>query len=172
LFCQRISLGTRCLDEQDGLKQLTRTIDNPRFHKRSLAQRAVGWFAVVCLNLVLQPCAMAMDSIADHDCPHCPPSLEMGHEGHGGGHGGMASTKMPCATSATDCSVVDDLNYDGRSTKLEPKDSPNELPLAIHPAIATVPSLRSTESFDRHRNRSPPPGNSTPLNILYCVYLD
>ena len=37
------------------------------------ARRVLGAFVVVCLNMALQPCAMAFGG--DHDCVHCPPAI-------------------------------------------------------------------------------------------------
>jgi hypothetical protein len=134
-------------------------------------------FVVAWLNLALQPCAMAFDGPAEPDCPRCPPSdsPEVAHHdmaGHDMAGHEMASGDMPCLTVAADCSLDDELNYDGRAVKLELKDLPNDLPIAIHPAIALAPSMRAAEYVGRHRTRSPPRGSSTPLNVLYCVYLD
>lgn len=82
-----------------------------------------------------------------------------------------AKTEMPCSTGAADCSLADQLNYDGRSFKLEVKNAPNDLPLAVLPAVVFNPATRPAEYVDWHRTRSPPPGPSVPLNVFYCVYL-
>jgi hypothetical protein len=138
-------------------------------------------FVLVCLNLVVQPCAMALGSVEDHDCPRCPPSHTGERSKHGmhghemgrhdmAGHD-MAPSEMPCATGATDCSLADEFNYDGRAVKLELKDSPNDLPIAIHPQAALVRTMQPAKHVGWHRTRSPPPGPSAPLNVIYCVYL-
>jgi hypothetical protein len=143
-------------------------------------------FVVAWMNLVLQPCAMALGGVEQHDCPRCPDSASadhaahemaghdmVGHEmaGHDMAGHDMAMGDMPCASAATDCSLADELNYDSRNTELKPKDSPQDLPIAVLPAIATVPALRPADYAGWHRTRSPPPGSSTPLNITYCVFL-
>ena len=122
------------------------------------------------LNLVLQPCAMALESTNHHDCPNCPPEHASPHTDHGKTTDLMPLTEMPCA-AGTDCSIVDNINFDGRNTRLEPKDLPNELPLAVSPAQLKVPVFQTSVCPDWHRLRSPPPGNSVALNILHCVYL-
>jgi hypothetical protein len=92
--------------------------------------------------------------------------------GHDMGGHDMDSGEMPCLTAANDCSFDDDLNYDGRGVKLELKDLPSDLPIAIHPALAFAPAMRAPEYVGWHRTRSPPRGSATPLNVLFCVYLD
>ena len=83
-----------------------------------------------------------------------------------------AMDEMPCATSSDDCSLIDDLKYDGRNAELKLKDAPSDVPLAIHPEITQVSRTQSAVEIGWHPTRSPPPGKKTPLNVLYCVYLD
>lgn len=143
---------------------------------RSSARSVLGVFVVVLLNLVVQPCAMALGDMDDHDCPRCPPSHADEHANHAmrghdmAGHD-MASSQMPCATDATNCSLAEELNYDGRVVKLELKDSPNDAPIAIHPAISNAIVQRPARTNGWHSTRSPPPTPSVPLNVSYCVYL-
>lgn len=142
-----------------------------RRHKTPWTRRVLGLFVVVWLNLALQPCAMAMGGGDDHDCPHCPPSHTQKHDGHA-----MASSdagrEMPCATGATDCSVLDDYNYDGRSAQVKVKDVPSEPLVTLFPSALFLADARPnlvvahTPPSINH-----PPGPSLPLNILYCVYL-
>ena len=128
-------------------------------------------FVVVCLNLALQPCAMAMGGELDHDCPHCPPSESQRHHGH---HGSTVEEvdQTPCASAADDCSLGDDFNYDGRNTQVKLKDLPNDVPFAISDLIDTVAAARFVDLQGICPTRSPPPDSSPPLNVLYCVYLD
>ena len=72
---------------------------------------------------------------------------------------------MPCETNADECSLIDDF-------KLKPKDAPSDVPRAIHPEITQVSRTQSAVEIGWHPTRSPPPGKKTPLNVLYCVYLD
>ena len=144
--------------------------------RRTRMRGVLSVFVVAWLNLVMQPCAMALGSMEDHDCPHCPPSHEEGRSGHAG-HGShptgneSASGEMPCAVAATDCSLVDDFNYDGRTVKLELNDPPNDAQVAIGPSAVFGAEPRPAEDLVRHSTRSPPPPASVPLNVFYCVYL-
>lgn len=133
--------------------------------RQSLAQRALGLFAAVWLNLALAPCAMAIE--ADHDCAHCPPAHghEMaGHHGHG-----AAKDRAPCASLDAGCGEVDDVSLDGRSGQLKIKDV-GELPVAIVPGLeqwdtVVAPTIQESTGPPRW------PGSSTPLHVLHCVYL-
>ena len=143
---------------------------------QSRARSVLGVFVVVLLNLVVQPCAMALGSAEEHDCPHCPPehtSEHMGHEmrGHDMASHDKAQATKPCATDATNCSLAEELNYDGRTVKLELKDSPSDSPIAMYPAVANVLAQRPVATTGWHSSRSPPPTPSIPLNVLNCVYL-
>lgn len=136
-----------------------------------LAVLAVAW-----LNIVLQPCAMALGDMQEHDCPRCPPSQAAEASDHAlhGRHGTAeesASGEMHCALAATDCSLVDELNYDGRIVKLELNDAPNDAPIAIGPPTVFDRGLRPADYSSWHRTRSPPPLAGVPLNVYYCVYL-
>lgn len=139
------------------------------------ARRALGIVAVVWLNIVLQPCAMALGAAEQHDCPGCPPSPTGQHMDHGSqvhdmsGHE-SSPAHSPCITNAYDCSLNSAFDHDARSVKPKLKDSPNELPLAIHPDVTIAPKKVPAEYIGRHRSQSPPPGSSRPLNILYCTY--
>lgn len=79
---------------------------------------------------------------------------------------------MPCAASAGECNLIDGLQYDGRIAELKVKDAPSDEPLAIFPSIAQDLSIPFGPAVGWHPTRGPPPGYRTPLNILYCVYLD
>ena len=118
------------------------------------------------LNFALQPCAVALDGKDDHDCPHCP------HGNDGSSAELPALAGMPCATSANDCGQAGELWFDGRDAGLKLKDAPSKVLLAILPVAPPVPAVRSVARERWHPARSPPPGNRTPLNVLYCVYLD
>jgi hypothetical protein len=131
------------------------------------ARRTLGMFVVVWLNLVLQPCAMALGGEIDHDCPHCPPSHERQHDSHN-----MASNEMPCATGAADCDVLDEFDYDGRLSQLKLKDPRNDLPVAIISVTELLAGVRHSRVEKRRPTHNAPPGYPIPLNVLYCVYLD
>ncbi|MBT8098084.1 MAG: hypothetical protein KJP16_13960 [Gammaproteobacteria bacterium] len=136
----------------------------------------LGVFVVAWLNLVMQPCAMALGDMEKRDCPGCPPAHQderSGHAMHGGDKAAeeSASGEMPCATAATDCNLLDQLNYDGRTVKLELNDAPNDSPIAIGPPLTFESALKPIEYRGWHSTRSPPPPASVPLNVFYCVYL-
>lgn len=134
-------------------------------------RRVFGTFVIVCLNLALQPCAMAMGGEQDHDCPHCPPSELQGHHGH---HGSMDDEvdQAPCGLATDGCSLGDDLNYDGRNAQPKLKDLPTDFPLAISDLFVADIAARFVDLDRACPTRSPPPGSYPPLNVLYCVYLD
>jgi hypothetical protein len=134
-------------------------------------RRVLGLFVVMGLNLALQPCAMAMGVDDEHDCPRCPTSHTSEHVGHDMASHGNTASEMPCATGADDCSPMDTLNVDGRVTPHKVKDLPSDQPVAILSSAA----LLSTVDYHVQSKSLPrtyrTPGNSLPLNILYCVYL-
>ena len=167
-LCCIVSLANR----EYGLKSNS---DNRR--ARTSRMRSIMSVVVIAwLNLALQPCAMALGGMEEHDCPRCPPSHEDARADHAM-HNGHAAEKeakagdMPCSTAATDCTLLDELNYDGRTVKLELNDAPNESPVAIAPPFAFEPKLKPIEYLGWHSTRSPPPPASVPLDVYYCVYL-
>ena len=147
------------------------SLDKHKDARAPWTRRVFGTFVIVCLNLALQPCAMAMGGEQDHDCPHCPPAETQGHHGHHGSKDKEVDSS-PCGLSADDCSLGDDLNYDGRNASSKLKDSPNDVPLAISDFIEAETDTRYVDLGGVCPTRSPPPTSSTPLNVLYCVYLD
>ena len=152
------------------------SVSDNRRARPSRMRSILGVFVVAWLNLVLQPCAMALGNMAENDCPRCPPSHEEQKSDHAM-HGGRmaaedaASGGMPCSDAATDCTLLDELNYDGRLVKLELNDAPNDSPIAIAPPFVCEPNLRPAAYHGWHPSRSPPPPSSVPLNVYYCVYL-
>ena len=164
--------GQPCDTRKIGLSSAS---DNRR--ARPTRMRSIlGVFVVAWLNLVMQPCAMALGDMEKRDCPGCPPAHQderSGHAMHGGDKAAeeSASGEMPCATAATDCNLLDQLNYDGRTVKLELNDAPNDSPIAIGPPLTFESALKPIEYRGWHSTRSPPPPASVPLNVFYCVYL-
>jgi len=140
---------------------------NIRHRQQTWARRALGLFVAVWLNLALQPCAMALESMQDKDCAHCP-TAQM-HE-HGGMHESMGD-EMPCADAATDCSFSEDLNHDGRSGELKLKDAQFDAPVAIAPREFTSFNRSPVNFRPRPRYASVHSAAPPPLNVLYCVYL-
>ena len=140
---------------------------NIRKHQQTWARRALGLFVAVWLNLALQPCAMALESMQDNDCAHCPPAQM--HE-HGGMHESM-NDEMPCADAAADCSFSEDLNHDGRGGQLKLKDAQIDAPTAIDSREFAASYGRPANFQARPRYTSVHAGAPPPLNVLYCVYL-
>ena len=164
--------GQPCDTRKIGLSSAS---DNRRVRPTRM-RSILGVFVVAWLNLVMQPCAMALGDTEEHDCPRCPPSHvdeRTDHAMHGGHMAAeeSASGDMPCSIAATDCSLFDELNYDGRTVKLELNDAPNDCPIAIGFPPTFESALKPIEYRGWHSTRSPPPPASVPLNVYYCVYL-
>ena len=140
---------------------------NIRQQQQTWARRALGLFVAVWLNLALQPCAMAMESMQDGDCAHCPPAQM--HE-HDDMHKSMGQ-EMPCADAAADCSFSEDLNYDGRSGQLKLKDAQFDAPVAIAAREFALSYGISVDFQSRPRYSTVHAGAPPPLNVLHCVYL-
>lgn len=133
-------------------------------------------FVVAWLNLAMQPCAMALGDRDEHDCARCPPAHDAGQSDHAmhGSHMAAeeaAAVEMPCAIAATDCSLLDELNHDGRVVKLDVNNPADYALVGIAPPIDPELDLRPAENLGWHSGRSPPPSSSVPLNVYYCVYL-
>lgn len=137
------------------------------------ARQAFGVLAVLWLNLLFQPCAMALGADPHQDCPDCPPahSQHDGHEMAPADMADMADSGMPCAGSAADCGVVDELNYDGRNTQLKVKDAPLDSPLMVSAFANPAAHIKPARHAYQRPAQRPPPGPSQTLNKLYCVYL-
>ena len=133
-----------------------------RRRQATWGKRALGLFVAVWLNLALQPCAMAYSMDVEQ------PPMQM-HE-HGGMHGDM-DEQMPCADGLADCSIVDDVNHDGRNGQTKLKDAPGDTPTAIAPQEASLAIHVPTDTLLRPRYASVPAGAPPPLHVLYCVYL-
>ena len=144
---------------------------NIRQRQQTWARRALGLFVAVWLNLALQPCAMALESIQDNDCPHCPPAQTHAHDGM---HDGMSESmghEMPCASAAADCSFSEDLNHDARGDQLKLKDAHVDSPIAIASREFALPYGNPVDFLPRPRYASVHTGAPPPLNVLHCVYL-
>jgi len=111
-----------------------------RVTRKGLAVLFTFW-----LNLVLIPCAMAIEIAEDgHDC--CPPSVEL---------------------QQIDCCELDSATADKRGGKLEKYDD-----LLIVSTVDSWPSLYR-ENVSRNEIQPPDPADySPPLHKLFCVYLD
>ena len=140
---------------------------NPQEQGLSRARGILGAVLVAWLNLALQPCAMALEAEQDHDCPHHPPAQSQHNDGHD-----MATYDSPCATSASDCDVLDDWTNNERKTQVKFKDIPKDLPASVAPAVPKVRVNQLVELTAISLSMIRPKGASPPLHKLYCVYLD
>jgi len=111
---------------------------------------------------------MAFEVQDDHDCPHCPP-VEM--RGHHNMHVGMDAETL-CADGMSDCGLDGDFSHDARGGQPKLKAGESDTPVAIVATVIAAPVQPPV------RERSPPRittahlSASTPLHVLYCVYLD
>jgi hypothetical protein len=130
------------------------------------ARRALGFFAVVWFNLALQPCAIALEE----ECPRCPPEMDHSGMSHHGDSRDSANSETPCATSSSDCTLLDDYSHDrGGYAKL--KDAPNNASVAVVDTNLVPSNVSRTMSQGVKRHTFAAPGAAPPLNVLYCVYL-
>lgn len=154
-----------------GRKFLKTTANNTK-RKAPFARRALGLFVVVWLNIALQPCAMAFSTESEPDCIHCPPAQthhDVGNNQHAGHD--MGSPHASCLGDAAGCSVLDEIQFDARTSDVKLKDLPNEIPLGLAPVDLTLHASLQYASAPTLLLRSFPPGTPPPLNKLYCVYL-
>jgi len=133
---------------------------------RAAARRCFGVLVVMWLNMAILPCAAA--SVSDHTCPHCPPAEQAELAAHHGQH--KASTEPPCASMQSQCCDLDEVNVDARSGKLKVKDAFDDTLAPVAMPLAVLPVVDHAIVDDVHP--PDPGGSSTPLYILYCVYLD
>lgn len=139
------------------------------------------------LNVVLQPCAMAMANAIV--CPDCPPThideqiSDATMEGHGhamtmpegpGGHHGavehdMGSAGELCAGELIDCVNLEDVNQTARQEHSTPEPGLVWIVPASEQCQCTYDRSASSFCIGDHVRLA---GAFPPLNILYCVYLD
>lgn len=124
----------------------------------------VGLLVALGLNLSLVSCASALAGTADNGCSHCTESQQFHH--------GEASHDMPCAAGVADCGTVDALSHDSRGTLLKLKDTSNDAPVAIIAAGESKSARHFVDPIGALPAQSTLPGAPTPLNVLFCVYLD
>ena len=81
-----------------------------------------------------------------------------------------ASPEAPCATSGSDCTLVDDYTH-GRGGYAKLEDPPNNASVAVVDTnlVPSNVSLRTSQNVDRYTFAAS--GAAPPLNVLYCVYL-
>lgn len=130
------------------------------------AQGVSALLAVMALNLVVLPCAMAF-GLEDHDCPHCPPAEQHEMAGHHG-HEEVAST--PCAEAQSTCCEVETASVDSRGSKLKVRDTADFE--ALPAANITIAPAHTAPHCEPAAQPPDPPGAFPPRHKLFCVYLD
>jgi len=158
-------------------------IRQARWGRPTLALVMFAW-----LNVILQPCAMAM---AGSVCPHCPPERmhaqpahAMADHGHSHAmpdheHGGEHATSQgqqsdpgsdECAGDLSGCANLDDLRQNDR---IKPFSADLKLVgLAPPPERCTPTGLLRHSTIAASLDSARLSGAYPPLNVLYCVYLD
>ena len=137
-----------------------------RRRQRRWVPRIGGLLAVVWLNMVLQPCAMALGQ--HEQCPHCPPAMH-GDEMHEGMHEDpMHSGSEGCATEQ--CSYIDRFDYDGRLPKVKLEKDLHDLG-AVLPPGAALEQASASGCLGVHPTEVGAPAGP-PLNVRFCVYLN
>ena len=132
-------------------------------------------FVVAWLNLAVQPCLMAMESMPesvvvsgqsahtehashspDHNCDHCPPTSS-------------DHAKVCASAAASDCGSIPDYNYDGRNGLSKLKDIPAYVAIAeiVVPVEFTIP----TSSQPPANCAAPKYPIEPPRNVRFCVFL-
>lgn len=137
-----------------------------RFGSVATTQGVVGLLAVLVLNMVVLPCAMAF-GLDDHDCPHCPPAEQHEMAGH---HDHESAVKSPCAEVQSQCCELAEASVDTRGGKFKVRDGA-DLEVVPVAAVATTPVL--SVAHVEPRPRPPDPRAAfPPRHKLFCVYLD
>jgi hypothetical protein len=135
----------------------------------------LGVFVVAWMNLAVQPCLMAMESVPEpvvaaalsahvdhgshspeHDCDHCPPAI--------GSH-----AKVCVSVAASDCSSAPDYYYDGRNGPSKLKDVPTFVAIAEF-AVPVEFTMLTPSPLPLDCAAVDHPGEP-PLNIRFCVFL-
>lgn len=129
------------------------------------ARRNFGVLVVMWLSMAILPCAAA--NMSDLTCPHCPPTAHAEMAAHHGQH--QAETKPACVSMQSQCCSLDEANVDVRNGKLEVKDAFDDTAMIVAAPLAVSPVAERALVRDIHP--PDPGGSSTPLFILYCVYL-
>lgn len=131
----------------------------------SRGRSALGLFAAVWLNLVLQPCAMAFETPRGPVCPNCPPA----HEQTMPAHHSHAAAGMHCATLHVGCGGLGGVSVDNRGDLPKIKQ-PGELPALIIGDFPE-PRIEAVRYLPQPVNPRDGPATAPPRNVLFCVYL-
>ena len=129
----------------------------------SAPRRCFGVLVLCWLNLVITPCAMAVQ--VEQACPHQPAAVEQasGHHGH---HDSGAS--HDCVTATSDCCDIVDASVDTRGGNF--KNTGDDLAVSA----TSLPWLEDypLTAWTVVSHPPDPVSYSPPLHKLYCVYLD
>jgi hypothetical protein len=122
-------------------------------------RRTSGLVLVAMLNLIFQPCAMAMEMDADHPCPHCPTeSSQVQHH------------QDPQLSKLADCDYVDSYSHDSRTVQTKDNDLlKDQLDFVDGVFSISVPAIQSCAY--KRASHIATYSSGPPLSILYCVYL-
>lgn len=131
----------------------------------SAPRRSFGVFVICWLNLIVAPCAMALD--VEQGCPHAPAVIEQG-AGHHGHHATSTAAAHDCKTLQSDCCDSPAANLDTRGTKF--KSTPDNPAIVYSELPGLQHAARPVQDIAAYRVDSV--GTSPPLHKLYCVYLN
>lgn len=138
-----------------------------RLRSIARARGVAGLLAVLMLNMVVLPCAMAL-GLEDPNCVHRPSAEQHDMAGHHGHHGHQQEANSACAD--VQCCDIDPASVETRSWQQKVRDGGewDAIPLAdvfMHPVCPPVRAERVPKPPD-------PPGAFPPRHKLFCVYLD
>ena len=137
---------------------------------RSIAGARSALLAVLALNAVVLPCAMAV-GLDDHNCLHAqaaPPHEMGGHHALAGHHDQDEHSTHESADSQ--CCVVEAASVDSRFGQQKVRDAGDWDAAPVAHAVASIACpVTHTESIERPPDK---PGTSPPRHKLFCVYLD
>ena len=142
-----------------------RFTDSTAASRLSRGRNALGLFAAVWLNLVLQPCAMAFETPQGPVCPNCPPA----HEQPMPAHHFHDTAGMHCASLHAGCGELGGVSVDNRGDLPKIK-LPGELPALIM-GDYPEPRIEAARYLPQPVNPRDGPATAPPRNVLFCVYL-
>ena len=151
-----------------------------RTNRHTWGRFVLSLFVVSWLSVSLQPCLMAMESVAD-----APMAMESGHSAHTAvedsldadadcGHCPPAACEvaMSCDVEmSSECQPDVRCSLDSRRTKLILKDVQYDLQPEIAATIATTTFAGHKTVPSGMRVTAYVPGYQPPLNLLNCIYL-
>ena len=132
-----------------------------------MARRVWGLLVVLCLNMAVLPCAMAV-GLDSHECAHCPPAEQhemAAHHGHD-----EQQLRSPCAEAQSQCCEFEAASIDTRAGKLKVRDT-GDLEIVAMPSPA-ADTARTALGVDVVIEPPDPPAAFPPRHLLFCVFLD